>query len=155
MTWTYSGDPSKSAKDQVRFFLGDTDTCDQLLQDGEISYLLGLYNQAPINAAIRGCEMIMAKFSRLANESVGRVSIQCSQKAKAYREMKADLVIRMSIEGATPFAGGISQAQVQTTAANTDRVRPSFTRHLFDNPQAAPWIGNPQGGWWFGGGWGE
>ena len=69
MGWTYGGDPSASAKDAVRFLVGDTDSTDQLLQDGEITYLLSQYNNAPLNAAIRACETIMAKFARMADET--------------------------------------------------------------------------------------
>jgi hypothetical protein len=69
MAWNYSGNPSSSPKDATRFLIGDTDSCDQLLQDGEIEYFLGMYNNAPINAAIRCVETIMSKFSRKARRS--------------------------------------------------------------------------------------
>lgn len=139
MTWSYI-DPGASAKDAVRFLISDTDKCDQLLQDKEIEYVLGLYNNTPINAAIRCCEVITAKFSRMADETVGQVRISFSQKSKAYRDMRNDLVNRLAVEDATPFAGGISRTSVQTIDANADRVPPAFTRNMMNNWTLSPWI---------------
>ena len=38
--WTYSGDPTDSDRDAVRFEVGDTDENDRLLSDGEVTYCL-------------------------------------------------------------------------------------------------------------------
>lgn len=146
MAWTYSGDPGQSALDAVRFLIGDTDECEQLLQDGEIKWLLNQYNNGPMNAAIRACETIMSKFSRLMDENVGQVKLTYSQRAKAYRDMRNDLVNRLATEDMTPFAGGISQAQEQATAANSDRVKPDFTKHMMENKQISPWVTSNQSG---------
>lgn len=140
--WTYSGNPGASAKDLTRFLLGDTDACDPLLLDGEILWLLSQYNNTPMNAAIRACETIIAKFSRLADETVGSVSVSYSQKAKGMRDMQATLRQRLATEDCTPFAGGISVAQEQATAANKDRVKPAFTDHMMENEQISPWVQN-------------
>lgn len=43
MTWTYSGDPSKSVLDQYRFTIGDTTANDIILQDEEINFLITKY----------------------------------------------------------------------------------------------------------------
>lgn len=142
MAWTYSGDPSSSAIDAVRFTIGDTDSSDPLLSNEEITYLLGLYGQVIITASIRACEMIMAKFSRLANESVGSVRIDFSQKTKGYKDMVMQLKARLAVEDCTPFAGGISKTQKQTTIADSDRVEPDFTKHMMENEQIAPWVTN-------------
>lgn len=139
MAWTYSGDPTESAKDAVRFLCGDTDQTEPLLQDGEIKYLLGLYNQAPLNAALRACEAIMVKFSRLADESVGSVKINYSQKVKSMVIMKEALKQRLATEDCVPFAGGISQAQKVATEQIRDRVKPDFTKHMMENDDIAPW----------------
>ena len=150
MAWTYSGNPGDSAKDLVRFLIGDTDNCDQLLQDGEIEWLLSQYNEVgAMNAAIRGCEVIAAKFSRMCDEAVGAVKITYSQKAKAYRDMRDDLTNRLATEDMQPFAGGISISQVKQVNQNTDRVRPDFTKHMMENEQISPWTTgnwyNPEG----------
>lgn len=150
MAWSYTGNPGASAKDQVRFLLGDTDECDQLLQDGEITWLLSQYNNAPMNAAIRGCEVLMMKFGRLVDESVGSVRMSYSQRVGAFTKLQVMLRNRLATEDCSWFAGGISVSQVQTVDANADRVRPSFTRNMMVNWQLSPWINgaNVQWFWW-------
>lgn len=138
--WTYSGDPNKSAKDQTRFLLGDTDKSDPLLSDAEIVWALSVYQNVPQNAAIRLCESIIAKFSRLTSEAVGQVRIEFQQKVENYRAMLRDLRSRLAMEDAAPYAGGISVSDKQSNAANTDRVRPDFTKHMMENDQIAPWV---------------
>lgn len=137
--WSYSGNPGASAKDATRLLCGDTDRTDPLLLDGEIQYLLDIYNQTPINAAIRACELIMAKFARMVDESVGQVSLKFSQRLKAYELMKSNLQQRLAIDGAIPYAGGISRSDVQQVNLNADRVRPDFTKHMMENDQISPW----------------
>ena len=140
MSWSYSGDPSSSAKDAVRFLIGDTDTCDQLLQDAEIQYLLNFYQQAPMNTAIRACEAIMTKFSRQANESVGQVKIDFNQKYKAYRDMQRELQRRLATEDMVPYAGGISVSDIKTKEADSDVPKPDFRKHMMENEQISPWV---------------
>lgn len=139
MSWTYSSNPAYSAKDQVRFLIGDTDSNDPLLDDQEIAWVLSKYNNSPINAAIRCCESVVAKFSRLANEAVGQVRIDFSQKAEGYTRMMTILKTRLATEDAAPYAGGISVSDKQAQVQNTDRVRPDFRKHMMENEQIAPW----------------
>lgn len=150
MAWSYTGNPGASAKDQLRFLIGDTDECDQLLQDGELTWLLTQYNNTPMNAAIRACEILMMKFGRLVDESVGSVSLSYSQRVAAFTKLQVMLRNRLATEDCSWFAGGISISQEITVNANTDRVRPAFTRDMMDNWQLSPWIqgtGSP-GFWW-------
>lgn len=146
--WTYSGNPGYSAKDQVRFLIGDTDKKNPLLEDGEIEWVLSQYQNTPINAAIRCCETVISKFSRLADETVGRVSISYSQKAKGYFATLNMLRSRLAMEDAAPFAGGISKSQKLTNDMNTDRVVPDFKKHMFENQQIAPWTTQTEGALW-------
>lgn len=139
MVWQYSGNPGYSAKDQVRFLIGDTDSKDPLLLDAEIVWVLSQYNNSPMNAAIRCCETIIAKFSRLADEQVGQVRIDFHQKAEAYTKMLTVLKSRLATEDAAFYAGGISVSDKQTQELNSDRVRPDFTKHMMENEQIAPW----------------
>lgn len=146
--WSYSGNPAHSAKDQTRFLVGDTNIQDQLLSDEEIIWALSQYNNTPMNAAIRLCETIMSKFSRLADESVGQVKISFSQKVKGYERMMTTLRSRLAMEDAQPFAGGILVSQKQVEAQNTNRVRPDFTKHMMENDQIAPWVTTSAYGLW-------
>ena len=152
MAWTYSGNPATSPKDTVRFLIGDTDKCDQLLQDDEIVWVLNLYNNTPNNAAIRCVETVMSKFSRLMDESVGQVKLTYSQKVKGYREMLRDLRNRLAMEDMAPYAGGISITDVNAIASNTDRVRPDFTKHMMENQQISPWVSGSYNPTWGNGG---
>jgi predicted SnoaL-like aldol condensation-catalyzing enzyme len=43
MAWTYSGDPSSSELDKYRFFVGDTDVEEPILQDGEVQFVIDSY----------------------------------------------------------------------------------------------------------------
>jgi len=140
MAFTYSGNPDTNAVDGVRSLIGDTDSCDPLLQDAEIESFLKKYNNAPLNAAIRCCEIIIAKFSRRPDEVVGNVRISYSQQAKAYRTLLNDLRSRIAIEEAAPYAGGLSKSDKQAQSANTDRVKPDFTKKMMDNREATPFI---------------
>jgi hypothetical protein len=47
-TWTYSGDPTTSARDELRFWVQDVDSNMPLLSDNELDYLLGAYQSSRI-----------------------------------------------------------------------------------------------------------
>jgi len=141
MAWTYSGDPDSSALDAIRFLCGDTDTNDQLLANEEISWInkeitgsstatTGLYS-----AAYRSCITIASKFSRLADQSVGDLKVNMSQKAKAYQSQAAYLMEMAGREGLTPtpYAGGIKVSDKDIDWDNSNLVRPGFFKGQFDD----------------------
>lgn len=140
MAWSYSNNPDASAKDQTRFLIGDTDICDQLLSDEEINWALKTYCGSPLNASIRLAEAMIAKYSRLVDETVGQVSIKYSQRLAGFQALQGLLQNRLAMEDATPYAGGISRSDKRTQEMNTDRVRPDFTKHMMENHQFAPWV---------------
>lgn len=140
MSWSYSGDPEASKKDEVRFLIGDTDQSEPLLLDGEIRYLLRRYSESAIQASIQACETIMAKFGRLVDETVGSVSMKYSQRIAGYAQMRDELRQRLAIEDCTPFAGGIKKTQVKMTDLDPNRVKPDFTKHMMENHLIAPWV---------------
>ena len=82
MTWTYSGNPGSSTRDEVRFLIQDTDTTDQLLSDEELNYLVTAYGDA-YGAAVAAVGVLMGTAARAVEESktVGDLSI--SRKAGA------------------------------------------------------------------------
>lgn len=57
MAATYSGNPSSSDSDKVRFLLGDTDMTDPKFQDPEIAFLLTEWND-PYLAASEGAQQL-------------------------------------------------------------------------------------------------
>lgn len=136
--FTYTDNPATNTRDGVRSLIGDTDPCDVLLTDAQIDGFLKIYNNAPLNAAIRCCEVIIAKLSRRPDERVGNVSISFSQQAKAYRALLNDLRSRISIEDAAPYAGGISKSDKKAQASNPDRVKPKFTKNMMEDKLVSP-----------------
>ena len=91
MTFSYSGNPSSSSLDLVRFLLQDTDSTDVLLSNEEINYLIATWTN-PYEVARVGAETISGQFTRLADstsKSVADLSISksYSNKAGQYREL--------------------------------------------------------------------
>jgi len=112
MTWNYSGDPTTSSKDEIRFLIGDTDTDDQLLSDEEINYLYAqwypIYRTVFYVASI-ACETIAASYAREASHSADGVSVSLeaiqdkyTKQAETLREQHASLLV-----GGAPDVGGI------------------------------------------------
>jgi len=135
MTWTYKGEPGTIPRDHVRLLIGDTDCEDQLLSDGEILFFLD-ENGSAKSAAVAAAQAIAAKFSRLADEKVGQVSVTYSQKAEHYRNLADTLKTQLSVTRLAPYAGGISVSDKDLVESDTDRVNPAFTRTTHQNPEA-------------------
>lgn len=76
MTWSYSGDPSSSTLDEIRFLIQDTNTSDQLLSNEEINYLSTEYGD-PYSAAIACVLALIGQAARSSEESkkVGDLSL--------------------------------------------------------------------------------
>lgn len=95
MTWSYSGNPSNSANDKVRFLCGDTDTNNQQISNEEIAFLLTEWNSNAYLAAAFACDAISSKLSAKSDlsRSVGDLSIstQYGTQAKTYMERAASL----------------------------------------------------------------
>lgn len=105
MTWTYTGDPSDSPKDTVRFLIADTDTSDQLLSDEEIAYVLSEAGGSVYQAAHDAAYSVASKFSRMAtSKSAGDLSISYSDRAAAfYRVANEMLELAARREPPTPW----------------------------------------------------
>jgi hypothetical protein len=137
MTWNYSGDPADSTKDEVRFLVGDTCVTNQLVQDEEIDYALGKFS-TPTLAAALVLRTLAAKFSRLVTGSVGEVSSNCSDMAKAYSK-RADELDPGGITTSDglivlPKFGGISISEKEALDADSDAVQPAFRKGMNDIP---------------------
>jgi hypothetical protein len=137
MTFTYSGNPSSTQRDAIRFLLNDTDATDVLLTDEEIEYLIAQWSDT-YESARAGAEIIASKFSRDADnisKTVGDLSISKSfnNKAAQYRELaKSFLDQRMR---KTPPIPTINPQSIESTA-NRDPFTPTtdFSVGQFDNP---------------------
>lgn len=138
MNWTYSGDPTSSERDAVRFEIPDTDSAAQLFSNEEIAYALG-QESGVWAAAARCCETLARKFASQADLATGDVKLTYSKQAENLAERAKELRLRAQ-GAAVPFAGGISQADKEARAQDEDRVQGAFNRDQFDNPAAA--LGN-------------
>lgn len=90
MAWTYD-DALDQPLYEVRFKIGDTDTNDQQLSDGEINYLLAQAGNNVLKAAVLSSRAIAAKYSRQVSKSIGQTSIQLQQRRDAYLSLAEDL----------------------------------------------------------------
>jgi hypothetical protein len=114
---TYSGNPSSSPLDEIRFLIGDTDLTDPRLTDSEIQYNIVLVsgsNPPPPNknflAASYCAEAIAGKFSRMVDKSVGDLHISYSQLAKQYSALSLRLRSRAALASVPVYVGGLSKA---------------------------------------------
>jgi len=98
LTWTYSGDPTASDLDGVRFLVGDVDEDEQLLSDEEIEYLLSQYSDSRM-AAARAARAIAARFARQVDERVGDMALTLSQRVRHFTALADELESRV---GAPP-----------------------------------------------------
>jgi len=141
MTWTYSGDPATNARDSIRFLVGDTDTNDQLVSDEEIAWTnsevtgSGTATTDLYTVAYRVMIAIASKFSRLANQAIGDMRVDLSQKADNARKQAEELRALAGRENLVPvpYAGGISISDKLIDRGNSDRVDPFFTSGQFAN----------------------
>lgn len=137
MTWTYSGNPSDSDKDAVRFLVGDKDSTDQQISDEEITFLMTQKSNVYAAAALAaGC--IAAKYARDVGSSIESVRVFSADRYKHYKDLENELDNKS--KGATsdgyglPVVTGISESDIRSVEQDTDRVQSAFKKRQFDNP---------------------
>lgn len=151
MSFSYSGDPSNSPNDAVRFEIQDTVNTNFLLADEEISYAITQeagtepstgYTMAQILSSAAHCfESLSRRFSLQADTQLGQLK---ATYAKTAANMAAAAVaLRLRAQGMQgPYVGGISYSDKIGILSNPDWVRPAFTRDEFNNPWAGPEAGD-------------
>lgn len=94
MTWSYSGDPSVSEKDAIRFYIGDIDDSLQLLSDEDIAFLMNTwgpkYKSAILTAAV-AAEMVANHFAREVSVSADGVSVGSNELQSKYNLLAENL----------------------------------------------------------------
>ena|SRR5215831_20452512 len=114
MAWSYSGSPSASPKDEVRFLIGDTNPADQELQDAEINYCLALVWGDPKNApaygnylaAAHAADNLASLYARQADKSVGDLHIAYGNRFKQFQLLAQRLRARATNHMVPAWAGG-------------------------------------------------
>lgn len=132
--WIYSGDPSGSPKDAVRFLLGDTDPADPLLTDGEINFLL--VGTDPYSAAAAGADQLASRFAREVSYSADGVSYGGSELQAKFEQMGVNLraTMRRRNKAAAPYVGGISPYEVRSHENDDSVIKPDFGTGMHDHP---------------------
>lgn len=132
MSWSYSGDPSSSVLDAIRFEIQDTNSAAPLLDDGEIKY--AIREEVPSStpsqgevfaAAARCCETLSRRFAAQADTQFGSIKTTYSKQAEVYAERAKEL--RKRAQGShAPFAGGLSVSEKESRESETDRMTARF-----------------------------
>jgi len=138
MTFNYSGDPSTSTRNYVRFLISDTDSTDALFSDEELNYVISEWSGDAYNAARECAEILIARFSRLADsssKSVGDISVSESYSSKIthYKEL-AESLIRRQMRKSPPRPFVNAQALKSTNDRIVDDFNTDFYSGIHDNP---------------------
>ncbi len=138
MTFTYSGDPSTSTRNYVRFLIHDTDSTDALFSDEELNYVISEWGGDAYKSARECAEILIARFSRLADsssKSVGDISVSESYSSKVthYKEL-AESLLRRQMRKSPPKPFANAQALKSTNDRIVDDFNTDFYVGITDNP---------------------
>ena len=146
VTGSYSGDPTSTTRDRVRFLLGDV-RAPFLLSDQEIDYLLGRHG-GPLSSAAAGADSIAAQFATQVNKTIGKLNVSASQRMEHYQKLASRLRQRMLAEGEIDvFVGGLSKDDKRNFNQDPDLVQPSTQIGADDYPGTETDV-NPNLWWW-------
>lgn len=152
--WTYTASPfeypgtAQTKLDSVRFLVGDTDSSDPQLMDGEVNGLILQNSSDPTGAvqtgqdlyqaAIAACGALSARYARKATKSTGDLTISYSGISKTYADLAKTLTAQaLRHASITPYAGGISLGDMETDTEDDDLNQPQFSVGMDDNPDTA------------------
>ncbi len=137
MTWSYSGDPTSSPKDEVRFLAGDVLECEPLVQDEEIEYALTRFS-APRLAAALVLRSLASRYARQASVRVGDVQLSGGGQITGAFKKRADELdpagLTAGVAFVLPSFGGLSISEKESLDADTDAVQPAFRKGMNDIP---------------------
>lgn len=139
---TYGGAPTTTNNDGIRLLVGDTSTSASsvLLSSAEYTFIATQRSNYWARGAM-AARMIGGKKSDAVDRAIGDLRISSGGQHANFASLAASLD-RMAALDASPFAGGISVARKELADSDSDRVSPSFSRGMDDNPLA----GNQAGG---------
>lgn len=132
MTFTYSGDPSASDQDAVRFEIGDTIENQHLLEDEDILYALSKEGTV-LKAAARCAEALAARFASREDFRGATINTSKATISSKFMAMAKRLRAR-GIRSGSFLMPALSQTTKDANATDVDIPQPSFKRGLFSNP---------------------
>jgi len=123
---------------QVKLEVADVDPAFPLLSDADYDYILTKNNNSVVRAAVDAARIILLVLSQRTDETVDIFSIRGSKAAEQYR-LALELYVKnpqlnplySNLQG---YFGGISIADMESNAANTDNnivVNPGKTDQLY------------------------
>lgn len=121
MSFSYSGDPSSSLLDEVRFLIQDTDAKDFFISDEEINYLIK-NNGSAIQSSFAACTVLIAKFARLCDEQTGRQTVYASQMQENYIKLRKEIELQLAKKSTNVFFSG-TKIQKQFSDNEGDNYR--------------------------------
>ena len=127
MSFSYSGDPSKSPLDEARFLIGDTDRESPIMQDEEIKYIIDTYKAGTNALKYQLFNRAATLFARDIKRSLGPQSEDPTERLNYFREQAEYYKNLVVIGGVSP----LKYAYPKT-----------FRKGMLSNP---PWP-NPGGG---------
>lgn len=134
MTWTYE-ENFDLPRDQVRLYLNDIDTNNQLVSDEVIAFLLTEEGDNPLLAAARAADVLAAKYSRMVSFSADGISFQADELQERFSALAKAL--RGQVGGgqlAAPYFGGASKREMAEDLFDFDLIPLHFGSHMHDHP---------------------
>ena len=140
MTATYTGDPSSSTKDAVRFLCQDTDVTTAgvvRLQDEEINWVLTQQSNVFL-AAAECCDVIAAYWAKIQNTRIGPLNIQRGQ-APVFYQALAESLRRLAARWSAPVAVfyPVNDPNYQNTNCGNGGPQHIFTVGIDDYPASS------------------
>lgn len=87
----YSGDPSASDLDQLRFLLGDTDAEAEIFTDAELTFTMTQYEDNPIRAAAYLAGVRASQLADKRDRAVGPLSLSYGEQYQRWVETQQRL----------------------------------------------------------------
>jgi DUF4097 and DUF4098 domain-containing protein YvlB len=140
MTFTYSGDPTTSTRNKVRFLINDTTATDVLFSDEELDYLITEWGTNVYEISRAACETLVSRFSRLADstsKSVGDISVSQSftAKSKQYQDL-ANSFLDRKMRKSPPTMTANANSLLSTDDRNVTDFNTDFYAGIHDNPNS-------------------
>ena len=99
MSWSYSGNPADSQKDELRFILGDTNMSEPVMQDEELEYLIAEYGSNRNLLLYQSFVRMATLFARDIKRSLGPQSEDPTERLKFFKDQANQYKAKLSIAG--------------------------------------------------------
>lgn len=112
MSWSYSGNPKDSIKDEIRFLTGDTVETDSYLTDEEIEYIIEEYKgYSAKKLAIECLNTVLPKLAREVDYKIGSEQVSCKQAYDNFYKTLKELKQQVSSIGRPTITGNATKTE--------------------------------------------